>query len=815
LPLDEALPIARQIADALEAAHEQGIMHRDLKPANIKVRPDGTVKVLDFGLAKAMDPHAGSRDPAYVPPSQMPTMTPPALMTGAGMILGTAAYMSPEQAKGRPVDKRADIWAFGCVLYEILTGTSLFASESVAESLGLIFSREPDMSALPARTPERVRTLIARCLVKDARQRLRDFGEARIALEGAFDAPSVPAPAPVAIAASPAWRRALPIVIAVAATAIVVGFGIWALTRPAPPQLVRLTMTHPEPEVVGGNQFDANVALSPSGRHVAYVANAPSAASTNTLRLYVRALEEIEPRVLSASARSPFFSPDGQWVAFVEGNARLSKVPLTGGPSTRIADVGNGLRGASWGDDNTIVFATSSLATGLSRMSAAGGAVDVLTKPDTAKGDLDHVYPEVLPGGRAVLFTITVGQDAKDSKIAVLDLETRTYRVVLEGGSDARYSASGHLVYGLPGSLRAVGFDLSTLAVRGAPVDVDRDVITTAAGAASFGLAQDGTLIKLRGRTFEAQQNTLAWIDSTGREEPLGGEPRRHADPALSPDGTRVVVRIVANASIAGADSDLWVWSQARKTMSRLTFEPGFHGDPLWTPDGTRIVYRNGNQGLFWRPADGTGTREQLISTGATPRGLVPRSWSPDGHLLFQDPQRGLQTIAMVSVRGDRTVKPLLSSPQFNVSAPSVSPDGRWLAYVSNESGRGELYVRPFPDMEAGKLQVSSSGAIGSGVGVVNTVGATPRWTADSRRLFFADAPGIMMSRIEVNPTFSASTPERVLIRPAGTSVDFSMSPDGSRFLVLKDAGVVEANAQQLVVVLNWLEELKRLVPTT
>ncbi|MEQ1759795.1 MAG: protein kinase [Vicinamibacterales bacterium] len=810
LPLDEVLPIARQIAEALESAHERGIIHRDLKPANIKVREDGTVKVLDFGLAKAMDAvGSGQHAAGDMTPSMAATITSPALMTGAGMILGTAAYMSPEQAKGRPVDKRADIWAFGCVLYEMLTGTSLFASESVAESLGLIFSREPDLAALPAGTPAGVRTLIARCLVRDPRQRLRDIGDARLTLDGAFDTPS--APPPVAHVAGPVWRRVVPIVAAVAATALAVGLGVWTLTRPTPPQIVRLTMAHPAPEVVGGNQFDANVTLSPDGRQVAYVASLPSSTNSNTLHLYVRALDEAEPRPLSSSARSPFFSPDGQWVGFVEDNRWLSKVALAGGPSTHIAEIGNGIRGASWGADDSIVFATLGLDTGLSRVPASGGVVEVLTKPDASKGEVDHLYPELLPGGRAILFTISFSTEARDSKIAVLDLTTRSYRIVLDSGSYATYSPSGHVLVGGLGVLRAIPFDLSALAVRGTAVPMESDVLMSSAGAAQFAFAAGGTLVKVRGRVLSGLASTLAWVDRTGRVEPLTFEPRQYSDLALSPDGSRVAARIDTNAG--GTDSDLWVLSLVSKSASRLTFEPGTDQIPLWTPDGAKVVYRVATQGLFWRPADGTGNREPfLVGVG---NGLVPDSWSPDGSLIFENPQPGRQTIAMVSARaGARTPVTLLTaSERFGLAQATLSPDGRWLAYMSNESGRTDVYVRPFPAVDSGKWQVTSSGgATGISRGILQNNSGSLRWTADSRAILFSDATGIMASRIADGPTFSASTPERVLTRPLGMSVDFDMSPDGSRFL-MRQFIVGDDDTTQIEVVLNWLDELKRLVP--
>jgi serine/threonine-protein kinase len=372
VPVGEALPIAKQIAEALEAAHEQGVVHRDLKPASIKVRLDGVVKVLDFGLAKAMEP-TGVVSPSM---SMAPTITTPALMTDAGMILGTAAYMSPEQARGKPVDRRADIWAFGCVLYEMLTGRRSFDGDDVAVTLGAVIHKEPDWRALPATTPASIRRLLARCLTKDPKGRIADASTARLEIVEATTASGSEAPAPAADSApvpqSP-WRRAAPIVAAVAVTGIATGLGTWTMVRPPSPRPVHLTMAHPVPEFVGGTNSDGNLALSPDGRFIAYVASTSSAVTSSTLPLYVRALDAPESRLLSNAARAPFFSPDGQWVGFVEANSRLSKVALTGGPSVPIADVGGVFRGASWGPDDAIVFATADPSKGVSRISAAGG----------------------------------------------------------------------------------------------------------------------------------------------------------------------------------------------------------------------------------------------------------------------------------------------------------------------------------------------------------------------------------------------------------------------------------------------------------
>jgi serine/threonine-protein kinase len=531
---------------------------------------------------------------------------------------------------------------------------------------------------------------------------------------------------------------------------------------------------------------------------VAYVATAPSSIS-NTLRLYIRALDQREPTLLSTSARTPFFSPDGEWVGFVEGNNRLSKVALTGGPSFPIGVIGSGIRGASWGSDDTIVFATEVGSSGLLRIPAAGGNVEVLTTPDLAKGEVDHLYPDVLPGARSVLFTIQNNQGADHSRIAVLDLETRTWRVLIEGGSHPRYIASGHIVYGAAGTLRAVAFDLSRQEVRGTPVPVLEGVVTQTSGAASFSVSPDGTLVYVRGRARVPQQ-TLVWVDRMGREEPLGMEPRLYSAQAVSPDGTRVAVTIEPGD---GIEADVWVWSLLRRTMTRLTSEPGEQRFPVWTPDGTRIAYASTREGLFWRPADGTGVAERLLEQHEdTERVMVPVSWSADGRLLFakQDRATGSWDLGVLQVAGDRTATPLLANPAFDEQWASVSPDGRWMAYESFESARFEIYVRPFPNVDAGKWQVSSDG------------GFQPTWSADGRTLFFRGTDGLMATTIQVVPTFTSAAPQRVLTRE--DQGWYSVSRDGTRFLMLKDAGTTGDEARpELNVILNWHEELKRLAP--
>jgi serine/threonine-protein kinase len=811
IPIDEALPLAKQIAEALEAAHEQGIIHRDLKPANIKVREDGTVKVLDFGLAKLMGPAVAG---PYVPKavaagfsrpdaSVSPTITSPAMMTGVGVLLGTAAYMSPEQAKGRAADKRSDIWAFGCVLYEMITGKRCFDGEDVADTLAFVLTKEPGWDALPSSTPPSIATLLRRCLDKDRRKRIGDVAAALFAIDEVAAPGTVTRTSTPAITARqvPLWRRLATYGALVLVAGAIAGSGVWVATRPAPPRVSRLAITTTPPTALTINGGDRDLAITSDGSRIVFVGN-------DGTELFVRRIDALEPQSLFRGApRAPFVSPDGEWVGFTDGYTVLKKVAITGGPATTIATLDGYSRGATWTTDDTIVFATNTPTTGLQQVPAAGGPITVLTRPDRTRGDLDHLWPELLPTGRAILFTILpAGSALEAAQIAVFDRETGAQTVVFRGGTHAHYVNSGHLVYAAANTLRAVAFDPLTLATRGPPVSVVPELQTNLSGVGGVDavIATDGTLGYIRGGSA-GERRSLAWVDRQGREVPIAAPSRLYDYPRVSPDGRRIVVR--ANDQ----ESDLWVWDVARLTLTRLTFTPGTDIFPLWTPDGRRLLYsseREGARNLFWQAADGTGAVERLTQSPNTQNAT---GVSPDGaHLFFTEvsPKTGEDVMQVEVTGGAHRVTALVQS-SFAERNAVVSPDGRWLAYEANDSGQLEVYVRPYPEVSTGRWQVSTGG------------GTRPLWSRTGRELFYVSPAGaILRVGVEQAPSWPATTPTMVVKEGYATNPvaivgrSYDISPDGRRFLVLKPSSDPNAAPPQLVVVQHFDEELRRLVPT-
>jgi serine/threonine-protein kinase len=785
IPIDEALPIARQMADALEYAHEKSIIHRDLKPANIKVAADDTVKILDFGLAKALED-----DPSSIDISTSPTISRMATMQG--VLLGTAAYMSPEQAKAKPVDRRTDIWAFGCVLYEMLTGKMAFSGETVTDTLAAVVMKDPDWSQLPPKTPMRVRVLLQRCLQRDVRQRLQAMGDARISLEEVLSGASEPSLGAAPTPSPRFWRRLLPWAVGVLAVAIAIA-ATWNL-KPSPAKPVTRTVIDlPAGQHLAGLAQPA-LALSPDGSQLAYVATTQGSVQ----QIYQRAMNSTETRAIPGTegATNPFFSPDGQWLAFF-ADGKLKKISLKGGVAQTLSSVGASTNGASWGNRGTIIF--SMLGSGILQVPDAGGSTQGL--PVSEGRDLVRVWPEFIPGSKAVIF-----YSAGPQALVVQMLGTSERRNLIQSLAAVmpQYASSGHLIYGQGGNLMAVPFDPDRLQVTGEVVPVVQGVMgsTFFLDAAQYSISASGSLVYVQGGLRGTAKRRLVWVTRNGTEQSVAAPVGNYDMPRLSPDGRRVAI---------DSDNQVWLYDFARDTLSRFTFGEGNSQWPVWTPDGKRIAFQSSSN-IFWQLADGSGGLEPLTNTAAFD---VPFSWSPDGQLLAIariGSEAGAE-ICLVraggpSVGPDQSRQPFLKAHSTWEDAPQFSPDGHWLAYASGESGRREIYVQPYPG-PGGKWQVSTDG------------GTEPQWNRNGRELFYRSDDKMMAVDVSTQTGFAAGTPRQLFERPymmngSGLArANYDVSPDGQRFLMLKPVEQEqEQKPTQINVVLNWTEELKRLVPT-
>ena len=796
LPLEEALNIAKQIADALEAAHDQGVIHRDLKPANVKVREDSQVKVLDFGLAKALEGEQSGEDPG-----NSPTLSIAA--TRAGVILGTAAYMPPEQAKGKRVDRRADVWAFGVVLFEMLTGKRLFTGENISEVLAHVITKEPEWDLLPGDTPPAIRKLLNRTLQKNPKQRLQAIGEARIALAEyeADSAASVLMTAPAAVEL-PAWQRWTPWAAATAAMTLVALVALWGWLASAPPD--------PQPQrflvdMSGEANLDLRTgsaaALSPDGRRIAYAASAAS-----QTMLYLRPVDQIEGTRLSGTegARNPFFSPNGQWIAFFT-ERELKKVSVFGGAPLTLCETEDN-RGGAWGPDDTIIFA-SHTTSGLSRIPATGGEPVEITTP--GEEERSHRWPEFLPGGRKVLFTAQPqGVNFDEANIEVLDLETGERTVLHRGGSYPKYLPTGHVAYVHEGTLFVAPLDLGRLELTSPPAPIIEGITSAPGnGGTQYAFSQNGHLLYFQG-DVSGLDLSLVWVDEKGETTPIPVDSKDFDGVALSPDGKQLAIDI-----FEGTSADIWVYDLERNIPTRLTFDPAQDRFPVWTPDGNRVTFfstRDGPSALYWKRTDGTGEAEALAPSGD--QAQIPKAWSPDGKVLVytqEDPQNDFDLWTLtLNAEGEPGEPELFLQTPFSERNAVFSPDGRWIAYMSNESGEFEVYVRPYP-VRPGKWQVSSN------------VGYHPRWSKKGGEIFYRQSPEQMISvpYSAAGDSFRAESPRELFNKPFYGHPflpPYDTGPEGRQFLMLRpEAGDEQEVARnQLTLVLNWFEEVKRLTAT-
>jgi serine/threonine protein kinase/Tol biopolymer transport system component len=788
VPIEEALVIAKQIAEALEAAHEKSIIHRDLKPANVKLTPEGKVKVLDFGLAKAFAGETEASDP-----SNSPTLSHAATMQG--VIMGTAAYMSPEQAKGKPVTKATDIWALGCVMYELLSGRAAFEGDDITEILAAVVRAEPDWNRLPESTPQSIRLLLRRCLRKDQRQRFHDAADVRIEIEETLAAPQDGSTTHVAPASTSKFLWAVSVAVVVSVLLVIASWGWWGATRPVEKSLLPLVRLDVDlgPDVTLGSPYGSDAILSPDGTRLVYVSQG---------RLFTRRLDQPNATELAGTekAGAPFFSPDGQWVAFF-ALGKLKKISVEGGATIALCDTVLA-RGGSWGEDGDIIAAVSGN-TGLSRIPSTGGPPTPVT--ELQSGETSHRWPQVLPGGKSVLFTASTGAIGYEgANIEVMSLADHHRKTLQRGGTFGRYLPSGQLIYVNRGTLFAVPFDLNRLEVRGTPSPVLNQIgYSTSNGTAQLDFSQTGTLI-YRSEQVGERLFTVQWLDAAGKTQPLLAKPGVYQRPRLSPDGLRLAL---------DDGSDIYVYEARRDTMTRLTFGGGTNIAPVWSTDGRYIAFL-GPGGMSWARSDGAGKPQLLIQSKNL---QVPFSFTPDGKRLAYNEVNPVTAydIWTVAIENDsnglRAGKPeiFLQTPA-DERQPALSLDGRWLAYTSNESGTYQVYVRAFPD-KGGKWQISNAG------------GAYPVWSSTGHELFFrTDDNRIMVAAYAAKA--DSFVPDKPRVWSDKRLADFGLvgtatydlAPDGKRVAALLPVATAAGQkAQNHVIFLeNFFDEVRRRTAT-
>ncbi len=799
IPLDEALPIAKQIAEALEAAHEQGIIHRDLKPANIKVRPDGTVKVLDFGLAKLTERSAASSIDA----SMSPTITSPAMMTGIGVLLGTAAYMAPEQAKGRPADKRSDIWAFGCVLYEMITGQRAFDGDDVSSVLAAVIRGEPAWDIVP----RRVRRLVEKCLEKDPRRRLRDIGDAWELLDDAAPSETRTSPSRVSVGASIVAALSL---LALASVLIV----HLRQATPTSSEALRFEIAAPDKTVI------QKFAVSPDGRKIAFYAVGDDGVGA----LWVRSFDSLESKRIAETAPSPSitWSPDSRFIAFPTGEAlnKLVKVEPSGGPPQAICDIRGIITGGSWNAAGVIVFGT--YGGGVWRVAANGGVPSPVTALDASRQEHGHSTPVLLPDGKHFLYLressvsdntgIYLGAlDAAPAQQSLTRIVATTFSPVYAPSTDPNI---GYVLFLRDNALHAQAFDLTTLQMTADPVRL-ADHVGSIFEFGYVGVSSTGVLAYRNGNAAGGDALQLTWFDRQGRNLGAGVSPGYYTSQRLSPDASQVAV---TRLDVATGNADIWLHEFARNTVTRLTSDQAPDADPVWSPDGARVAYassRVGGTGLYEKAANGAGGEEVLLA----PQGIRSLDdWSDDGRFLIYSElnAKGKSQLWVMPLAGDRKPSPYFVS-DFNEMQGQFSPDGRWTAYVSDESGHAEIYVRPFPITAngGGKWTVSNGG------------GAAPRWKRDGKELFYlaANFRTVMTATVSGTKTFSAGV-AAPLLRPSTLVVNIAsvgtggpgqsgnstwdVTGDGKKFLLITTAAQPAVAQAPITLVLNWTALLKK-----